>query len=242
MKQPLLSVIVPVYNAGERLPSVLAAMDKYLSDLDITYEILVVNDGSRDGSAEIVERMRDAIKCLKVIDNKAKSGIGAAVRQGMLVARGAYRVYLPDRASVTIDHVGTMMPHFEKGCSVVVGSRLMHESRFVPRNIMYETFVRAGNWFVRGIHFLRVKDPLCGIKACTGEAAEKLFGEMKATGPAFTVELLVLADALGYRIGEVPVMWRPRKTLVGAGREYLKNIAENIKIRWWLWTKKYHIA
>src|SRR3989344_4060788 len=104
MSQPYLSVIIPAYNEAKRIPLTLAAVDKYLSMVDYPYEILVVNDGSKDNTSEVVQKMSADIKNLKLIDNDANKGKGGVVLQGMLLAAGKYRLFMDADNSTSVDH------------------------------------------------------------------------------------------------------------------------------------------
>ena len=91
MARPYLSIIIPAYNEAKRLPITLIDIDKHLAKVDYAYEILVVNDGSKDNTAEVAQKMSANIKNLKVVDNHVNRGKGAVVRDGMLIAQGNYR-------------------------------------------------------------------------------------------------------------------------------------------------------
>src|SRR3989338_6919376 len=105
-----LSIIIPAYNEAERIPLTLVDMYKRLSQVKYSYEILVINDGSTDNTAEIVRKMAPAIKNLKLIDNRINQGKGGVVKQGMLLAKGEYRLFTDADNSTSIDHFEKMIP------------------------------------------------------------------------------------------------------------------------------------
>jgi glycosyltransferase involved in cell wall biosynthesis len=123
MAQPYLSIIIPAYNEAERISMTLIDMDKRLSKEAYSYEILVVNDGSKDNTAEVVRSMEKMIKNLKLVDNVENKGKGGVVRQGMLVAKGQYRLFTDADNSVSIDQFNNMVPYFKEGYEVVICSR-----------------------------------------------------------------------------------------------------------------------
>ena len=114
-EHPYLSVVIPAYNEAERLPKTLVSIDAYLSTVSYPYEILVVNDGSKDNTARIVTKMSIDIKGLALIDNTENKGKGGVVAQGMLAARGKYRLFMDADNSTSVDHFAHMIPFFESG-------------------------------------------------------------------------------------------------------------------------------
>lgn len=240
MAQPYLSIIIPAYNEAERLPLTLIDIDKHLEQAPYTYEILVVNDGSKDTTAAIVSKMQVTIKNLKLVDNKENKGKGGVVRQGMLLASGTIRLFTDADNSTAITHFETMMPYFKEGYGVVIGSRGIRGSTSEPGQPWYRKLPgKVGNIIIQLLVLWGVKDTQCGFKAMTAEVAEKVFNLSRIRGWGFDVELLVLARRLGYRIKEIPVHWvNDPSSRVGASA-YLKVLLEVLKIRWWLWRNAY---
>src|SRR3989344_2051287 len=109
--KPYLSVIIPAYNESKRLPLTLIDIDKYLSGVDFSYEIVVVNDGSKDSTAEVVRRFSHLIKNLRLLNNTENHGKGWVVRQAMLDAKGDVRIFMDADNSTTIDQYSKMMPY-----------------------------------------------------------------------------------------------------------------------------------
>ncbi len=255
--KPFLSVIIPAYNEAERLPLTLVDMDKRLSGAKYSYEILVVNDGSTDNTAEIVQKIAPAIKNLKLIDNKENQGKGGVVKQGMLLAKGEYRLFTDADNSTTIDHFEKMLPYFKsslragsrmntnEGASrdtkvhekydVVIGSRAVRGSKLEPPQPFYRQLLgKLSNIIIQLTNVPGIWDTQCGFKAFTAEAAEKIFSVSKVNGWGFDIEALALARHFGYRIKEIPVHWvNDAKSHVKLSA-YLKTFVEDIKIRWWI--------
>ncbi len=242
MAQPYLSIIIPAYNEAERIPQTLIDMDKRLSGVDYSYEILVVSDGSKDGTASVVKNMTKMVKNLKLIDLKDNVGKGGAVKQGMLVASGRVRLFMDADNSTSIDQFEKMIPLFKDGYGVVIGSRAVKGAELAPPEPLYRQLIgRALNIFIQLFLLPGIWDTQCGFKAYTDEAAEKIFMKSSIPGWGFDVETLVLANRMGYRIKEVPVRWvnDTRSHVKFSGG--LQFLAETCTIRWRLWRDAYHL-
>ncbi len=250
MSNPYLSIIIPAYNEAERLPMTLLDMDKRLHAVDFSYEIIVVNDGSHDKTADIVTSMGKMIKGLRLLDVGTNVGKGGAVRAGMLDAKGVIRLFTDADNATSIDQFEKMMPFFSAGggsafggkekYDVVFGSRATKGAKLDPPEPFYRQLIGKGLNLIVQILLLRgVWDTQCGFKAFTAEAADKVFGASRIHSWGFDVEILVLAKRFGYRIKEIPVHWvnDTRSTVhFSAGPKFLADI---IKIRWWLWAGRY---
>jgi len=241
--QPFLSIIIPAYNEAERLPLTLVDIDKKLSKAEYSYEILVVNDGSKDKTAEAVRGMQKGIKNLKLIDNEANKGKGGVVRQGMLLSRGQYRLFTDADNSTSIDHFNNMLPYFKEGYDVVICSRTAKSSKLEPAEPFYrQIFGKGINLLVQALLLPGMWDTQCGFKAFTAEAAEKIFQAARIPGWSFDVEILSLAKRVGCKIKEIPVHWvneSHSRVKFSSGLQFLRDL---VKIRWWLWTNKYQIS
>ncbi len=204
-----LSVIVPAYNEEKRLPKTLEEIDKYLSGQSYDYEIVVINDGSKDKTAEAVKNSISKIKNLKIIDNKENHGKGYVVRQGMLEAKGDYRVFTDADNSTSIDQVEKMWPSFKEGYDLVIGSRDIKGAVIaVPQPWYRQMLGEVFNLVVQTIAGLfGIWDTQCGFKGLTKKAAEDIFPRCKIDRWAFDVEILVIAKKLRYKIKEVPIVW-----------------------------------
>jgi dolichyl-phosphate beta-glucosyltransferase len=213
-----LSIIIPAYNEEKRITKSLIEIDQYLRAQKYDYEIIVVNDGSQDKTAEIVEKLNDPghplgntpIKNLYLIDNKKNMGKGFVVRQGFLRAMGEYRLFTDADNSVSINQVENFMPYFNDGYSIVIGSRSVKGAILNPAQPRCRRFL--GNVFsimVKAINGLRgIKDTQCGFKIFNSKSADALCPKCKINRWAFDVEILILAQKLGYKIKEVPVIWK----------------------------------
>lgn len=206
-----LSIIIPAYNEERRIGKTLKEIDKYLSKQSYDYEILVVSDGSKDKTSEVVKNLASSIKNLKLIDNKENYGKGYVTRQGMLEAKGDYRIFTDADNSTSIDQVEKMLPYFKQGYDVVIGSRdikgavLDPPQPFLRKMILGKGFrlltqITCGTW-----HIL---DSQCGFKCLTKKAVEDILPKCKIDRWAFDPEILVVSKKMGYKIKEVPVVWK----------------------------------
>ncbi|MFH1246277.1 MAG: dolichyl-phosphate beta-glucosyltransferase [Candidatus Liptonbacteria bacterium] len=240
MDKPLLSIIIPAYNEADRIPHTILDTDKRLSEKDWSYEILVLNDGSKDATADIVRKMAKTIKNLNLVDNIENQGKGGVVKQGMLLARGKYRLFTDADNSTTVDQFEKMLPYFEEGYDVVIGSRSIPGSTLEPAQPFYRRILGWGsNLIIQAVNVPGIWDTQCGFKAVTEEAAEAIFNKTKIAGWGFDIEMLALARALGYRIKEVPVHWVNDVSSHVKLSAYLKVFVENVKIRWWIMRGSY---
>jgi len=241
-KKPYLSVIIPAYNEVKRLPLTLIDIDKRLSKVKYSYEILVVSDGSTDGTAEAAKRLGSIIKNLRLIDNKENRGKGAVVKQGMLEAEGDYRLFTDADNSTTVDQFNKMVPYFKEGYHVVIGSRDVEGVELHPPQPWYKRLLgNIGNIIIQALLIPGVWDTQCGFKCFSKEASLKIFPLQRINGWGFDVEILSLAKALGFEIKEIPVVWINDARSKVSFKAYLQVLMETFKIRLWLWRDIYNI-
>lgn len=252
MAQTFLSVIIPAYNEAKRLPLTLIDIDKHLREREYSYEILVVNDGSTDETADIVIRFTHLINHLKLINNKENKGKGAAVRQGMLGAKGNWRLFMDADNSTSIVEFDKMIPYFSAqggsvsggkgGYQVVIADRDIRGSRMMPPQSWYKKLLgNLGNLMIQFLLLPGIWDTQCGFKCFSAEAAEKIFSLTKIDRWGFDAEALALAKVLGYKIKEIPVFWVNDVRTKVRLKSYLQVLWETVKIRWWLWRNEYKI-
>src|SRR3989344_4197852 len=220
-----LSVIIPAYNEERRLPKTLKAIDDYLRSQDYDSEIVVVSDGSQDKTAQVSKEL--GILNLRVIENKENHGKGYVVRQGMLEAKGDFRIFMDADNSTTVNHVERMWPRFGEGSDVVICSR-DHKDSVIPTP---QSFSRRmlGDLFNVGVVQLigglwGMWDTQCGVKGFTAKAAQDIFSRSVIDRWAFDVEALVIAKKLGYRVTEVPVLWINDAESKGGGGGQAKSV------------------
>lgn len=216
MNKVYLSVVIPSYNEKVNLrKGVLDKIDHYLSRQDYGWEVLIVDDGSNDGSLEFCETFSNDNKNFRVIRGE-HSGKAGAVTKGMLEAKGEIRLFTDMDQATPIEEVEKLLPYFNKGYDVVIGSRTSRVGSPLSRRIMSNSMIILRKITV-GIN--EIHDTQCGFKAFTHKSCEKLFNKISVIHSGFSeihgsnvtagfdVELLYLATKMNYKIKEVPVEW-----------------------------------
>jgi glycosyltransferase involved in cell wall biosynthesis len=213
---PSLSIVIPAYNERERLTLSLPAIDAYLRTTGLDAEILVVDDGSTDSTAEVAERLVFGREH-RVMSLPVNQGKGAAVRRGVLAARGEWVLISDADLSTPIDEYDRLAAIARtENLDVVIGSRALPGSRVeVSQHIVRQVLGEVFNAILRRVTGLPYRDTQCGFKLLRRSRVEAVFAEMVIDGFAFDVELLYLCARRGLRVREVPVTWRnsPRSTV-----------------------------
>lgn len=205
-----LSVVVPAYNEEQRLPQTLKSIGDYLSRQTYAYEIVVANDGSKDGTAAVVEALIGKIAKLKLIDNQVNHGKGYVVRQGMLAARGQIRLFTDSDNSTPIEQVEKLLPYFKEGYDVVIGSRDAKGAKLEPSQPLIRRFLGEGWGLLTNIMVgtWAIEDTQCGFKAMTAKAVLEIMPRCKIDRFAFDPEILVLSRMFKFKIKEVGILWK----------------------------------
>ena len=201
VSDPFLSVVIPAYNEEERLRRHIPDIQRHLAGKP--HEIIVVNDGSRDGTARVAAQLG-----ARVIDLQPNRGKGAAVKAGMLAARGRYVLFTDADQSTPIGEVDKLLAKVGQGYDVAIGSRAAAGAEVARAQAWYRAwagklFGVATRWLVIG----GVEDTQCGFKLMTREAAQKVFPQVTSVTAIFDIEMLAVAVREGYRVAEVPVRW-----------------------------------
>jgi len=230
---PRWSVIIPAYNEALRLPSYLAEVIAYFDGRGESYEVLVVDDGSRDETAARVFEAQAEHSSVTLHRLAANRGKGFAVRAGMRAARGELRLMADADGATAIGEVKRLEAAIHAGADVAVGSRALPDpsvSRQVRlhRKLSGEVF----NFLVRRMGVPDISDTQCGFKLFRGAAAEALFGELRTDGFGFDVEMLLLARRRGYRVAEVAINWADQPgSKVGVFRDGPRMLAQILAAR-----------
>ena len=205
---PRWSVVIPAYNEAERLPTYLQEVATYLEGRGESYEIVVVDDGSVDGTRERVLALAAAHPGIVLQPLSVNRGKGYAVRTGMARARGTFRLKADADGATPIVELKRLEAAVHAGADLAVGSRALADPSVTVRARAHRR--HAGRLFhliTRGIGVRSVVDTQCGFKLLRGPVADNLFPDLATDGFGFDVELLLLAERRGYRIAEVPVNW-----------------------------------
>ncbi|PIP22682.1 MAG: hypothetical protein COX37_02770 [Candidatus Nealsonbacteria bacterium CG23_combo_of_CG06-09_8_20_14_all_39_17] len=237
-----LSIIIPAYNEEKRIPSTLKEIDLYLRTQTYEYEIIVVNDGSKDGTAGVVNGLISEIKNLKLIDNKENHGKGFVTRQGLSEAKGEYRLFTDADNSTSIDQVEKMLPEFKKGYDIIIGSRDIKGAILIPAQPMIRRFL--GEVFGFLTNFLcgtwGLMDTQCGFKGMTKGSVDKVIPKCRIDRFAFDPEILAVSKKFGFKIKEIPVTWKNDLASTVKFSGMVKMGLDLLKIRWNLISGKYN--
>lgn len=203
------SVVIPAYNEEKRLPPYLGSIRHHFdSDLVGCYEVIVVDDGSTDGMAGELKRTAETFPQLRVLQHSANRGKGAAVRTGVLAARGRYVLFADADGATPIEEERRLRSRLHTDADIAAGSRRVASTEVARnrnpfRGIVGKSFARLAKCLLG----LSVHDTQCGFKMFRHEVAVELFPQMREEGYYFDLEMLILADRYGYRVIEVPINW-----------------------------------
>jgi dolichyl-phosphate beta-glucosyltransferase len=227
------SLVIPAFNEELRLGPTLERLHAHLSAQPMSYEILVVDDGSRDGTRAVVEAATARIPNLILVCQRPNRGKGAAVRRGMLSARGRIRVMWDADCSMPPEELPRLLAPIVAGrAEIAIGSRYAEGARTVRQPGYRVIWGRLCNWFVQRWLVPRVLDTQCGFKAFTSGAALNLFGSATIDGWAFDLEILALARRRGVAIEEIGVAWKDdERSHVNPLTDFWKVIREALTIR-----------
>lgn len=202
-----LSIVIPAHNEENRLPATLLRIKEYLGRADMAYEIILVDDGSRDRTVAVARESASG-GGLRVLANGRNRGKGYSVRRGMLAAAGRFVFYSDADLSTPIEELDRLLPELENGADVVVGSRGLAESHLELRQPRHrESLGRLYNLLVRVLVVRGFQDTQCGFKGFRQECVREIFSRQRLDRFAFDVEILHIAGRLGYRAVEVPIRW-----------------------------------
>ncbi|MFZ3207497.1 MAG: dolichyl-phosphate beta-glucosyltransferase [Geobacteraceae bacterium] len=205
----MLSIVIAAFNEEQRIGSTLLRIVEFLAGKGLEYEIIVVDDGSVDGTKETLTALRPTIPNLSIIHYEVNRGKGYALRAGVLASHG-------DMVLVTDADLSTPIGELEKlaspilagECEAAIGSRALALSELIRKQSCWRQGMgRVFNRIVRLMVLEGFFDTQCGFKAFTGDVARELFGESKVNRFAYDVEILALARQKGYRVIEMPIAW-----------------------------------
>lgn len=231
-----LSVVIPCYNEEKNLKrGVLDEVENYLRQQKYAFEVVISDDGSTDASLKIVERFVKYHPRFKLLRNE-HAGKPFAIKSGLMKARGEIVLFTDMDQSASITEIKKLLPWFERGFDVVIGSRGKERKRFP----WYRKLISSGfRLFRRTILLRNIIDTQCGFKALNRKAGRAIFKKMqifkqekKATGwrvGAWDVEMLFVAEKLGYKIKEIRVDWEDRDVARGKKRDFIKESKEMLR-------------
>lgn len=240
---PYLSVVIPAYTEEKRIGNTLNAIYDYLDQQPFSWEMVVVLDGPKDRTRDIVGEFAAPRSRVRWIDRRVNRGKGYTVREGMLAAEGAIRLFTDADNSTNMTHFDLMKPLFKEGADVVIASRDRKDApsatQSVPQPPLKRLLGNLGNLVIQALVVPGIWDTRCGFKAFSAAAAEQVFSHARMNGWSFDDEALALARRYGYDIQAVAANWVDAEGTHVTKLDYLRNIWEALRIRWNLMTGVY---
>ncbi|HTS38688.1 MAG TPA: dolichyl-phosphate beta-glucosyltransferase [Candidatus Solibacter sp.] len=239
--EPFYSIVIPAYNEGARLGATLEKVLTYLHQQGWDAEVIVVNDGSRDNTAEIVRSFAAKNPALRLVENPGNRGKGYSVRNGMLNARGRVVLFSDADLSSPIEEAPKLFQALENGADIAIGSRWLRAETQTQRQPLHrQLFGRIFNLLLRLTLGLKFKDTQCGFKAFKQRAAQTIFPLQKIERWGFDPEILFLARKFGLKVEEIPVAWgHSGDTRINPVLDGARMFQEMLHIRWNDVTGKY---
>ena len=225
-------MVVPCFNEESRLPSSLVAAQAYLEGTRGGYELILVDDGSRDCTVQLIreaERAHAAVRGLVLPVNRGK---GRALAEGVAVSRGRLVLISDADFSAPIDELPKLEAAIDAGADIAIGSRAKHGAREVDQPLHRRAMGKVFNLLVQALLLPGIWDTQCGFKLLRGDVARELFARLRVDGFAFDVEMLYLARRSGRVVREIPVRWRNSPTTrVQAVRHSREMVMDLLRIR-----------
>lgn len=233
MEEPQYSIVIPVFNEQARIGATLSRVIECVQERGWQAEILVVNDGSHDQTAQIVLAAAEQYPNLRLIENPGNRGKGYAVRNGILQARGSIVMFTDADLSAPMEEAERLFAAIANGADVAIGSRWLDRSRQTLQQPIYRRFFgRCFNWLTRLVMNLPLADTQCGFKAFRSQAAKAIFIRQRIERWGFDPEILYIALRLGMNVKEVAVTWgHDERSRISYLRDGLKMLEELVRVR-----------
>jgi dolichyl-phosphate beta-glucosyltransferase len=231
---PTYSIVIPAFNEERRLARTLEQVIAFIQEQRWKAEIVVVNDGSSDATAEIARQFARSNSCVKLVENPGNRGKGFAVRNGILNASGDLLLFTDADLSAPITEAPKLVAALQNGADIAIGSRWLDPSLQTQRqSLLRQVLGRVYNVLMRGILGMKFRDTQCGFKAFTRKGARAVFPSQTIEGWGFDPEVLYLGKRLGLRIDEVPVRWgHDEGTRIHPFRDGYQMLLDMVSIRW----------
>ena len=229
-----ISIVIPAYNEGRRLRRACTLVTEFLNAGGYDWELIVVDDGSKDRTREIAEAyMQQHPTRMTVIGRDENLGKGATVRQGVLAATKSIVVFTDADQATPIEELPKFIEQLEAGADVVMGSRYLGESNVMQKqSLLRRLLSRSGNLLIRVVLGLPYTDTQCGFKAMTKQAAQTIFERLTITRWGFDIEAIVIARTHRLKVVEIPVKWHDGgESKLRAGRVAIATLRELLVIR-----------
>lgn len=229
--EPLATVIIPAWNEERRMPASLQRIVAFVEGQSDPIEVVVVDDGSQDGTATIVEEFAQQHGFIRLIRNP-HGGKGAAIKTGVSQGRGKYLVLSDTDLSVPIEEIVKFLPPALNGYDVAIASREAPGAERIDEPYYRHLMGRVYNLLVRLAAVPGIQDTQCGFKAFRREVARQVFPLQTIEGWGFDVEVLFIARRLGYQIVEIPVRWYyGRESKVKPVKDTLRMVRDLLQVR-----------
>jgi len=203
-----LSIIIPAYNEEKRILKSLETIEEYLSSKNLSYEIIVVDDGSSDNTLLLVKDFSKSNNRTSCITYKNNMGKGFAVREGVKKSEGNLVLFSDADLSTPIKEMEKLIDAIKSGFDISIGSRALSNSEIIVSQPFYRKIMgKIFNILVRFLIFNGIKDTQCGFKCFTRKAAQEIFRRCRINGFSFDVEALLIGKKLGFKIKDIPVQW-----------------------------------
>ncbi len=242
MPEPFLSIVVPAYNEAQGIGDALTKIRKYARAKKFGVELIVVDDGSTDGTAAILRHAAAEQPAFRVFRNDPNRGKGFSVRRGVLEASGEFVLFTDADLSAPIQEADKLLAALqESGADAAIGSRALERELIGIHQPWYREFAgRSFNVIVRALTGLRLRDTQCGLKLFRRAATRRAFELQIVQGFGFDPELLFLIAREGGKVVEVPVRWNDNPaTKVRFLRDSTRMLLELFALRWRAWSGKY---
>ena len=208
-RSPELSIVIPAYNEAARLGPTLEAIRNHVAHSGLQTELIVIDDGSTDGTGDLVSAFQAGSLCVRLLVDPQNRGKGHSVRRGMLEAAGATILMCDADLSASLEELGKLTPWLERGFDIAIGSRDMPDSVLDPPQPPLRRWAATAFRELRRRMLLpELRDTQCGFKLFKRAAAREIFARQTIDGWLFDCEVLGIADRLGHRIKEVGILWR----------------------------------
>jgi dolichyl-phosphate beta-glucosyltransferase len=237
-----LSIVIPAYNEQTRIPRTLEHIRSFLESKGWDAEVIVVNDGSKDDTAQVVRRFAARHPSVVLIDNFVNAGKGKAIRDGILRARGDVILFTDADDSTPIEHADKLIAAIADGADIVIGSRWVNRDLQAQPQPWYRRLNgRVYNFLLRKVLGLELTDTQNGFKAFTNAAGKAIFAQQKIPGWGFDAESLFFAHKLGFNVREVPVeyIYYAEGSKIRPYRDGAKMLLELLLVRWYFLTGAY---